>query len=61
MANHRKASRSVLYQVRWIVGNRELLRQVRGEVQKARLLSTLAALPWVEQVEFVQLRRKGRI
>ena len=57
MANHRKASRSVLYQVRWSVGNRELLRQVRGEVQKARLLSTLAALPWVRKYEVMRVGR----
>jgi hypothetical protein len=58
MANRRrKASRSVAYQVRWKIGSRELLRQVRGEVQRERLKMTLAALPWVEQVEFVQLRR----
>ena len=58
MANHhRKASRSVLYQVRWRVGNRELLRQVRGEVQRARLLSTLAALPWVQKYEVMRVGR----
>ena len=58
MANHhRKASRSVAYQIRWTVGNREFLRQVRGEVQRQRLESTLAALPWVSRQEVRQLRR----
>ena len=54
---HRKASRSVAYQVKWQVENREFLRQVHGDVQRKRLESTLAALPWVNRVEFIQLRR----
>jgi hypothetical protein len=57
MGNHRKASRSVLYQIRWTVGNREFLRQVHGEVQRQRLENTLAALPWVSNQQIVQLRR----
>lgn len=54
---HRKPSRSVAYQVRWQIGNREFLRQVHGEKQKQRLESTLAALPWVSNQQVIQLRR----
>lgn len=57
MAKHRKASRSVLYQIMWHDGRRAHLVQVRGEKQRQRLESTLAALPWVSNREVVQLRR----
>lgn len=55
--HRKKSSRSVAFQVKWQVGDREFLRQVHGDVQRKRLESTLAALPWVNRFEFVQLRR----
>lgn len=56
---HRKPSRSVAYQVRWKIGNRELLRQVRGEVQRERLEFVLAALDHVDKssIQVMPLRR----
>lgn len=53
MAKHRKQSRSALYQCRWYDGRRWHLTQVRGDRQKQRLAETLAAVPWVDKVEFV--------
>jgi len=59
MAKHRKASRSVAYQVKWKIGNRELLRQVRGDIQRERLELVLSALDHVDKssIQVMQLRR----
>ena len=59
MAKGRKASRGIAHQARWHDGTRYHCVVVRGEKQRKRLESTLAALPWVslKSVEFIQLRR----
>jgi hypothetical protein len=55
----RKASRSVAYQIKWRIGNRELLRQVRGDIQRERLDLVLASLDHVDKssIQVMQLRR----
>jgi hypothetical protein len=55
----RKASRSVAYQIKWKIGNRELLRQVRGDIQRERLELVLASLDHVDKssIQVMQLRR----
>jgi hypothetical protein len=55
----RKASRSVAYQIKWRIGNRELLRQVRGDIQRERLELVLASLDHVDKssIQVMQLRR----
>ena len=57
MHRHKKASRSVLFEIRWFDGRHAHLVQVRGEKQQSRMMATLAALPWVSMQEVRQLRR----